>query len=165
MSDAPQKEKAILSEKRLEQLAQARIKAVETKKKNAAAREEKRIQQAKERLREEQGLQEVTVSPIGSSMSTGIKDPSAKAAKWNARKAEILDAVQSRINELGLVSRKDPPKMRKKDVSKKRVKSPSPITSDAESESDSGSSEEEQPLKKSKKKPIKQQSEPLLRLY
>ena len=164
MSDAPQKEKAILSEKRLEQLAQARIKAVETKKRNADLREQKRIEIAKQRLLQEQGAKPLE------SVATGIptaKDPAVKAAKWNAQKQEIIDEMQLRINELGLVSRNDPPKMRKKNAGKRKVKSPSPITSDAESLSDSGSSEEEveRPPKKIRNKPIKQQSEPLLRLY
>jgi hypothetical protein len=160
MSDAPKKEKTPLTEKREEQLALARIKAVEAIKKKAASREEKRIEIAKQRLLQEQGAKPLESVAIA-------KDPSVKAAKWNARKQEIIDEVQSRINELGLVSRKDPPSMRRKNVGKRKVKSPSPITSDADSESDSASSEEEveRPPKKIRKKPIKQQSEPLLRLY
>lgn len=171
MSEAPEKQKTLLSDKRLEQLAAAREKAALAKKRNAALREEKRIQLAKDRILEEQGLQKVTVSPIGSSMSMGMKDPEYKQQKWNQRKAEILDAVQLRINELGLVSRKDAPKLRKKNV-KQKARLQSPI-SDTESSSDSETDESEEevrrPTKKSKvmvkKKPVKMQEEELIRLY
>ena len=170
MSEVSQKEKAILSEKRLEQLALARIKAAETKKKNAALREQKRVELAKQQLFAEQGgtTPLESVAPV----IPAAKDPAAKAAKWNQRKQEIVEEVHERIKGLGLVNRFDPPKARKKNF-KKRTKSPSPITSEEESESDldTDQSEEEtqRPAKKSKipvkKKPVKQHSEPLLRLY
>ena len=59
MSEAPQKEKALLSDKHLAQLALAREKAAETRQKNKLAPEQKRIEAAKQQLLE-QGINVLT---------------------------------------------------------------------------------------------------------
>ena len=177
MSEAP-KEKPILDEKRRAQLAQARIKAAETIQKNKLAREQKRIEAAKQQLLE-QGFNTPMESPIakGATTTLNTKDPVEKQAKWDARKREIVQEVHERMKTLGIPHRNDPKSRKKKPV---KAASLSPTTSeDEESASDSESEESvdddepvvmKKPVKKTSSKkqqpPKKQLSEhQLLRLY
>jgi hypothetical protein len=146
----------VTNEKRNAQLAVAREKAVEAIKRKALAKEEKRIEAAKQRLIEQ-----------GIAIAPQTKDPVAKQAKWDARKMEIVNEVHERMKSLGIPHRND---SRKK--AKKRVKVESPPTSDSETEDDSDATEESFEIKrikkdkKSKNKAPKEPEQPqLLRLY